>query len=182
METGGLTFRRAAVPDAAALADLINSAYRGETSRKGWTTEADLLDGLRTTAQEIRQLIEGRDSFFLLCQRGAVLAGSVQVEKQGEQAYIGMFVVRPDMQGAGIGKRLLEEAETQARREWGVSSFIMIVITLRQELIAFYERRGYRRTGELSEFPVNPALWTPRVSGLEMEKMEKRCNPDGAHI
>ena len=89
------------------------------------------------------------------------------------QAYIGMFVVRPDIQGAGIGKRLLNEAETLAVKEWGANSFIMIVITSRHELIAFYERRGYRRTGEFSEFPVNPALWTPKVGGLKMERMEK---------
>jgi GNAT superfamily N-acetyltransferase len=179
---GTLTFRHAAVQDADAISDLINSAYRGESSRLGWTTEADLLDGLRTTGQEIRQIITADGSFLLLCYRDTVLAGSVHLEKQGEQAYLGMFVVRPEMQGAGIGKCLLEEAETLARREWGVSSFIMIVITLRHELIAFYERRGYRRTGELSEFPLNPALWMPKVNGLKMERLEKRCSPDGVYI
>jgi GNAT superfamily N-acetyltransferase len=84
-----------------------------------------------------------------------------------------MFVVRPDIQGAGIGKQLLEEAETLARKSWEVNSYVMVVITFRHELIAFYERRGYRRTGQLSEFPVNPALWIPKVSGLKMELMEK---------
>jgi ribosomal protein S18 acetylase RimI-like enzyme len=178
MEMGKPSFRRATVEDAQAIADLINSAYRGETSRQGWTTEADLLDGLRTTPQEIRQLITGQDSFLLLCHRDAMLIGSVHVEKQGEQAYIGMFVVRPDIQGAGIGKHLLKEAETLARNSWEVNSYVMVVITSRHELIAFYERRGYRRTGELSEFPENPALWTPKVSGLKMEKMEKCRSPD----
>jgi ribosomal protein S18 acetylase RimI-like enzyme len=175
-----LSFRRATLNDAQAIKDLVNSAYRGETSRQGWTTEADLLDGLRTTPQEIEQLITAQDSFLLLCHRDAMLAGSVHVEKQGEQAYIGMFVVRPDIQGAGIGKQLLQGAENAARKEWGVSSFIMIVITSRRELIAFYERRGYKRTGELSEFPVNPALWTPKVSGLKMERLEKLPGKDGA--
>jgi ribosomal protein S18 acetylase RimI-like enzyme len=169
-----LSFRRATVEDAQAITELVNSAYRGETSRQGWTTEADLLDGMRTTPQEIQQLITAHDSFLLLCHRDAVLAGSVLVEKQGKQAYIGMFVVRPDIQGEGIGKHLLKEAETLARKDWDVNSFIMIVITSRHELIAFYERRGYRRTGEFSEFPVNPALWTPKVSGLKMERLEKR--------
>jgi len=168
-----LSFRRATVEDTQAIADLVNCAYRGETSRQGWTTEADLLDGLRTTPQEITQLIAAQDSFLLLCHQDAMLVGSVHVEKQGVQAYIGMFVVRPDIQGAGIGKRLLNEAETLAVKEWGANSFIMIVITSRHELIAFYERRGYRRTGEFSEFPVNPALWTPKVGGLKMERMEK---------
>ncbi len=169
-----LSFLRATPADAQAITDLVNSAYRGETSRQGWTTEADLIDGLRTTPQEILQLISAPDSMLLLCHQGAMLAGSVHIEKQGEQAYIGMFVVRPDSQGAGIGKHLLKEAEALAGKEWGAHSFIMIVITSRHELIAFYERRGYRRTGELSEFPVNPALWTPKVDGLKMERMEKR--------
>jgi ribosomal protein S18 acetylase RimI-like enzyme len=169
-----LSFRRATVEDAQAISDLVNSAYRGETSRQGWTTEADLLEGLRTTPQEIQQLITAQDSFLLLCHQGAVLAGSVHVKKQDKQAYIGMFVVRPDIQGGGIGKHLLKKAETLARKDWDVNSYIMIVITSRHELIAFYERRGYRRTGELSEFPVNPALWTPKVRGLKMERLEKR--------
>jgi len=168
-----LSFRRATIQDAQAITDLVNSAYRGETSKQGWTTEADLLDGLRTTPQEIRQLITGQDSILLLCYRDAMLAGSVHIQKQGNQAYIGMFVVRPDMQGAGIGKQLLEEAETLARKAWEVNSYVMLVIIFRHELIAFYERRGYRRTGQLSEFPVNPALWMPKVSGLKMELMEK---------
>ena len=168
-----LSFRRATIQDAQAITDLVNSAYRGETSKQGWTTEADLLDGLRTTPQEIRQLITGQDSILLLCYRDAMLAGSVHIQKQGNQAYIGMFVVRPDMQGAGIGKQLLEEAETLARKAWEVNSYVMLVIIFRHELIAFYERRGYRRTGQLSEFPVNPALWIPKVRGLKMELMEK---------
>ena len=168
-----LLFRRATAEDAQAITDLVNSAYRGETSRQGWTTEADLVDGLRTTPQEITQLITAPDSFLLLCHQGSMLAGSVHVEKRGRQAYIGMFVVKPDIQGAGIGKRLLNEAEELAEDGWGVNSFIMIVITVRRELIEFYERRGYRLTGELSEFPVNPALWIPKISGLKMEKMEK---------
>ena len=169
-----LSFRRATLQDAQAITDLVNSAYRGETSKQGWTTEADLLDGLRTTPQEIRQLVTGPDSFLLLCHRDAMLVGSVHIEKQGNRAYIGMFVVRPDIQGAGIGKYLLQEAEALASKSWAVDSYVMVVITSRHELISFYERRGYRRTGELSEFPVNPALWTPKVDGLKMERMEKR--------
>jgi ribosomal protein S18 acetylase RimI-like enzyme len=174
MQLSKLSFRRATAEDAQAVSDLVNSAYRGESSRQGWTTEADLLDGLRTTSLEIQQLVSTRDSFILLCHRDATLVGSVHVKQQGKQAYIGMFVVRPDIQGAGIGKRLLQEAENLAAQVWGVHAYVMIVITARHELIAYYERRGYRRTGEFCEFPVNPLLWTPKVSGLKMEKLEKR--------
>jgi ribosomal protein S18 acetylase RimI-like enzyme len=169
-----LSFRRATSEDAQAITDLVNSAYRGETSKQGWTTEADLLDGLRTTPLEIKQIISAQDSFFLLCHRDAMLVGSVHIKKQGNQAYIGMFVVRPDIQGVGIGKRLLQKGETLAWDSWEVNSYAMIVITSRHELIAFYERRGYRRTGEFCEFPVNPELWTPKVGGLKMERLEKR--------
>jgi GNAT superfamily N-acetyltransferase len=95
------------------------------------------------------------------------------VEKEGERAHIGMFVIKPELQARGIGKRLLEEAEKSARREWNVSGYIMLVITFRSELTAFYERRGYRRTGVMQKFPVNPELWTPKVDGLQLEILEK---------
>lgn len=84
-----------------------------------------------------------------------------------------MFVVNPVMQANGIGKRLLTEAETLAQRMWGVEQFQMHVITIRHELIAFYERRGYMRTGILSEFPVNPEVWQPKLAGLQLETLEK---------
>lgn len=168
-----LSFRKATQQDISAVVALVNSAFRGESSRQGWTTEADLLDGVRTTEHDIRQRILGGDSYLLLCHAGKQLAGSVHVERQGEHAHIGMFVVKPDLQGRGIGKRLLDEAETLARRDWVVSAYVMLVITFRSELTAFYERRGYRRTGVMQAFPVNPELWTPRVDGLQMEVLEK---------
>lgn len=168
-----LQFRRANAQDAAQLVDLVNSAYRGETSRQGWTTEADLLDGLRTTAGEIEQLVSSDNSFFLLCFDAAQLIGSAHIERQNDEAHIGMFVVRPDRQGDGIGKRLLESAEQEVLRTWPLRVFVMRVITLRQELIAFYERRGYKRTGKFEQFPVNPEVWTPKVAGLQLDILEK---------
>jgi ribosomal protein S18 acetylase RimI-like enzyme len=167
------SFRKATEQDVASIVALVNSAFRGESSRLGWTTEADLLDGVRTTGHDIRQRILGNDSYLLLCYAGEQLAGSVHVEKQGEHAHIGMFVIRPGLQGRGIGKRLLHEAETSAQRDWAVSAYVMLVITFRSELTAFYVRRGYRRTGVMQEFPVNPELWTPKVDGLLLEVLEK---------
>jgi ribosomal protein S18 acetylase RimI-like enzyme len=169
-----LSFRKATEQDIILVVALVNSAFRGESSRQGWTTEADLLDGVRTTEQDIRQRIQREDSFLLLCHAGTQLAGSVHVEKQGERAHIGMFVIRPDLQGRGIGKQLLEEAERLALRDWAVSAYVMLVINFRNELTAFYERRGYRRTGVTQEFPVNPELWTPKVAGLLLEELEKK--------
>jgi len=168
-----LTFRNAIRVDAERIAALVNSAYRGEQSRSGWTTEADLLDGRRTDAREVRRLIAQRNSIILLCQDGKKIVGSVHIEKTSDHASLGMFVVEPTRQGRGIGKRLLACAEQVAQREWQVDKIVMYVITLRHELIAFYARRGYRRTGVLHEFPVNPKMWQPKVSGLTFEALEK---------
>lgn len=169
-----LHFRIAAVDDAALIAELVNLAYRGEDSRQGWTTEADLLDGRRTTAGEVRQLIEADESRLLLCLREAELLGSIHLEREGDDVHIGMFVIRPALQGNGLGKRLLQAAEAAAQQMWQVKNAVMHVITCRHELIAFYLRRGYARTGVLRDFPENPSLWTPKVTGLQLEVLEKR--------
>ncbi|WP_020484100.1 GNAT family N-acetyltransferase [Methylomonas sp. MK1] len=168
-----LTFSRAEPVDAEQLAALINSAYRGESSRQGWTTEADLLDGRRTDATDILDLISREESMILLCRRQAGLLGSVHLQKIDQQVQIGMLAVAPAMQGLGIGKRLLAAAEAEAKQAWLVKHFVMAVIPCRTELMAFYERRGYQRTGTIKAFPVNPALWQPKVVGLSLELLEK---------
>jgi GNAT superfamily N-acetyltransferase len=166
-------FRKAIMSDVDAIVQLVNSAYRGESSRAGWTTEADLLDGLRTSANEIQQLIASDGAIILLCLDETVLMGSICIEKAQDTAHIGMFVVNPSSQGQGIGKQLLAAAENLAQQTWAVQTYHMHVITLRYELIAFYERRGYQRTGILTEFPVNDAVWQPKRAGLQLETLEK---------
>lgn len=166
-------FRQAVSVDAETIAQLVNSGYRGVASRAGWTTEADLLDGSRTNADEVKRLIESEHAIILLCLHGEVLVGTVCLEKKQDAAHIGMFVVSPVLQGQGIGKQLLIAAENLAQQTWSVDKLRMQVITLRQELIAFYERRGYRRTGIVSAFPVNPAVWQPKLAGLQLELIEK---------
>jgi len=168
-----LFFRCAIISESAAIASLVNAAYRGESSRQGWTNEADLLDGLRTTAADVQHLIESEHSVILLCMRGDDLIASVCLEKKADAAYVGMFVVNPAMQKLGIGKQLLTYAENFAEQHWSVSKFCMHVITLRHELIAFYERRGYQRTGIVKEFPANPEMWQPKINGLQFELLEK---------
>lgn len=148
-----LTFRDAVEADAPALVELIHSAYRGESSRGGWTTEADLLGGGRTDAADVRKVISTAGSRLLIVEQHGELIACCQLEHRGEAAYFGMFAVRPGSQGGGLGRRVLAEAERSARETWGVSSMHMTVISVRDELIAWYERRGYRRTGELSPFP-----------------------------
>lgn len=159
--------------DAGQIAMLVNSAYRGEVSKQGWTTEADLLAGLRTDPEEILRLMSSDDSMFLLSKAGAELVGSVHLQKQAGQVYLGMLAVSPPLQGRDIGKQLLEAAEQAAQETWNVNKSVMTVISCRNELIAFYERRGYRRTGVSKSFPVNPELWTAKVADLRLEILEK---------
>ncbi|TXT21830.1 MAG: GCN5-related N-acetyltransferase [Gallionellaceae bacterium] len=176
---GNLTFRRAVAADVEGIVALVNSAYRGESSRAGWTTEADLLDGQRTDTEEISRLLGAGDSVILLCLLGGEIAGSVHLEKAGATtAYMGMLVIRPMLQGRGIGKWLMETAERFARTGWGASRMQMQVISLRHELIAYYRRRGYRPTGGIRPFPAtDPKFGLPRVGGLMFEVLEKPLLP-----
>ena len=168
-----VTFRRATVEDAAAIAALVNSAYRGESSKQGWTTEADLLDGTRAVENEIQGLVSTDDTMTVLCVDGNEIVGSVNIEKQGEFCYLSMLAVRPGKQGSGIGRQLMQEAERRAREAWASKKMTMTVITKRPELIAYYERCGYRRTGELKPFLFDDVHAIPRVDGIELEILEK---------
>ncbi|BCM23941.1 GNAT family N-acetyltransferase [Methyloradius palustris] len=168
------TFRWAVSEEAIAVSNMINDSYRGEQSKLGWTTEAHLLDGLRTTPQEILDLINRVDSIILLCHCESELVGSVHLEKHADTAYLGMFVVRPTLQAQGIGKQLLQAAESEAKVQWGATKSAISVISARDELLQFYERRGYIRTGELNNFPVNPAMWQPKIQNLQLALLEKQ--------
>jgi ribosomal protein S18 acetylase RimI-like enzyme len=153
-----LGFRFAEERDVPALVDLIESAYRGETSRMGWTTEADLLGGQRTDADAVRAVLRKPGSAMLVAEADGRLAGCCQLEQrpQGE-AYFGMFSVPPGRQGQGWGGEILAEAERLARDDWGARTMVMTVLAQRGDLIAWYERRGYRRTGESRPFPYGDA-------------------------
>ncbi|WP_335935563.1 GNAT family N-acetyltransferase [Streptomyces sp. PTD5-9] len=152
-ESGRLTFRDAADADVPALVALVESAYRGDSSRAGWTTEADLLQGQRTDPDGVRRIVEDAGSRVLAVERDGELVACCQLERRGDAAYFGMFAVRPDLQGAGLGKVVIAEAERAVRQDWEASEMHMTVISVREELIAWYERRGYRRTGRMSPFP-----------------------------
>lgn len=133
----------------------------------------DILDGLRTSADEVERLIASKNTIILLCINNGELLGSICLERSLTIVHIGMFVVNPALQAKGIGKNLLAEAENLALQTWMVDKFQMHVIKLRQELIAFYERRGYLQTGIVKEFPVNPDVWQPKLDGLQLETLEK---------
>ncbi|MBC3916695.1 GNAT family N-acetyltransferase [Undibacterium sp. CY18W] len=171
--TSAISFRPAVDADAETIADLVNSAYRGDSSRQGWTTEADLLQGSRILAPEVRKLIATPDSVILLCLQGDDIIGCVNLEKTEGAAYLGMFVVRPVLQGKGIGKHFMQTAERHAQVSWGIDKIWMTVISVRKELIAYYERRGYVRTGRFKPFPSNNGKEQMLVENLQFEEMEK---------
>jgi ribosomal protein S18 acetylase RimI-like enzyme len=168
-----MQIQQAKLKHAELLVELINTTYRGESSRLGWTTEADLLDGLRTDLTDITRLLTASESMILIAQQDQQLIGSVHLQRNGDYAQLGMLSVKPILQNQGIGKQLISVAEAIAQQQWGVKFMRMAVIPCREQLIAYYQRRGYVRTGETISFPVNPALWTPKVSGLCLEWLEK---------
>lgn len=168
------SFRSAAAADVPAIVALVESAYRGESGLRGWTTESHLLDGQRTDAADVGALIARQHSRVLLAERDGQLKASCHVERQGVVAYFGMFAVDPGEQGSGLGKRMLAEAERMARDEWHCPAMRMSVIVQRDELIAWYERRGYRRTGEYQPFPYGDERFgIPRRDDLRFEVLLK---------
>ena len=169
-----MRYRTASADDVRAIVALVQSAYRGEASRAGWTTEADLLDGQRTDADAVAALIHAPASRILLCEQDGALLASAHLEQQAAACHFGMFAVRPDRQGGGLGQAMLAEAERMAHDEWGCREMQMTVITLRTELIAWYERRGYRRTGVFKAFPYGDARFgMPKRADLRFEVLHK---------
>jgi len=168
------SFRPAQVADAPAIVALVESAYRGDSGRLGWTTESDLLDGRRTDVDGVAALLDQDGSVVLLAERDGELLACCHVERQGEVGYFGMFAVNPLLQNGGIGKALLAEAERHAREHWQCLAMRMTVIEQRAELIAWYERRGYQRTGEFRPFPYGDERFgIPRRDDLRFEWLVK---------
>ena len=152
---------------------LVNSAYRGEYSRKGWTTEADLLDGIRTDEQALRDIMNEPWSFILKYVVEGEIVGCVHLRKDDEQLYLGMLTVSPDLQAKGIGKQLLLAAEDEARKR-NCEAVYMTVISVRQELIAWYVRHGYTDSGIRKPFPQNdPRHGIPKMP-LEFVVLRKK--------
>lgn len=173
-----LAVRSATTADVAALVALVNSAYRGASSRAGWTTEADLLGGQRVDADGLRTLIErgpvDGGAVILVHDDVDGLAACVELEPLGTQCYLGMLTIRPTAQAGGLGRRLLAAAERFAAERFGTREMQMTVIVQRSELLAWYERRGYRRTGERRPFPYGDARFgLPKRPDLEFEVLRK---------
>lgn len=162
----------ATLQDVPELNILVNSAYRGESSKKGWTTEEHLLGGIRTDEGDLSELLKKENVTILKYTESGKIIGSVYLEKQADKLYLGMLTVSPELQGGGIGKKLMEAAENLAK-ENNISKVSMTVISVRKELIEYYERRGFKNTGETKPFPMNdPKFGLPKqqLAFIVMEK------------
>ncbi|MCX5137303.1 MULTISPECIES: GNAT family N-acetyltransferase [unclassified Streptomyces] len=169
-----LTFRDATDGDVDVLVALIESAYRGDSSRAGWTTEADILEGQRIDPEGVLGVIKSPDSRLLTVERDGTVVACCQLQHRGDHAYFGMFAVSPALQGGGLGKVIIAEAERTAREDWGVTEMHMTVISVREDLIAWYERRGYRRTGRMTPFPYGDERFgVPKRDDLRFELLVK---------
>ncbi|MEY2943401.1 MAG: hypothetical protein RLY97_1415 [Pseudomonadota bacterium] len=152
---------------AAALKTLIESAYRGDCARAGWSHEADLLSDERITMGELGAMLTAPHQRILIATDNAKIQGCVAITKLAPtRAYLGLLCTAPDLQNNGLGRQLLAAAETAARTEFSAAMIEMTVISLRSELIAYYQRRGYTLTDETRPFPV------PNT-GLTMVVLEK---------
>ncbi|QJB69611.1 GNAT family N-acetyltransferase [Parasphingorhabdus halotolerans] len=162
--------------DIRALHLLVESAYRGDSAKKGWTHEADLLGGQRTDLASLKTILDDPGQAMLTARDyGDGLIGCVQLErKSSDTAYLGMLTVHPDIQAKGLGKELLAASEEFVASQWQVGAIEMTVIKQRLELIAYYERRGYAMTGEKRPFPLDdPKYGMPKTRELEFLVLRK---------
>jgi GNAT superfamily N-acetyltransferase len=171
-----LSFAIATDDDVPAVVALVESAYRGDASRAGWTTEADLLDGQRTDPDSVRAIVASTTGYLLLaCDGAGELVACCQLEQRPDGVgYFGMFAVRPGEQGSGLGRVVLAEAERRAREEWRARTMEMTVIGQRRDLIAWYVRRGYAETDQTRPFPHgDPRFGLPRRDDLYFVVLRK---------
>ncbi|MGA8113264.1 MAG: GNAT family N-acetyltransferase [Actinocatenispora sp.] len=168
-----LTVRPATPADADSILDLVHAAYRGGPGEVGWTTESHLLDGLRADPEMLQDMIDKPDSQILLFLAAADLLACCQLAYAQGTGYFGLFAVRPRQQGGGIGSAVLAEAERLAA-ENGCRRMRMTVLSVRDDLISYYERRGYARTGDTEPFPYgNERFGTPKRTDLRFAELLK---------
>lgn len=171
-----MIFRHATINDISVLTSLLNRSYRGESSRAGWTSEADLLSGKRIDEAGLIQLFNNPDSLILIAQTNEGITATIHAHRELDTVHFGLFAVEPTLQGNGIGKALLAYAESEVYNQWKITTAIMEVITQRTELIEYYGRRGYERTGEVISFPKSD-LWDSQVDSLKLAILSKKLIP-----
>lgn len=185
MSSPDVFLRQATNDDVQSLLSLLNQWYRDDV---GWTNEAHLIGGIRTTAAEIESVIANKRHYLFVfpevkdgAERGNIL-GCIAVEVKAEQdtAYIGMFAVHPILQGKGVGNQILQAAETFAGRHLKAGDnpaktrLTMSILSHRPELLSYYQRRGYALTGKSLPFPEDSNNGEPKRTGLELLELEKQ--------
>ena len=160
----------AALDQSAQIRDLINLAYRGTV---GWTRETEIVAGDRATLAEIESAISNSDSEILIYEADAAVRACICLKKVDNEVHIGLFAVHPSHQGHGLGKVVLSLAEDYALTVMQVHTCVMSVVSQRPELIAYYERRGYVRSGMIEAYPLHLEVGKPKVSGLTVECLRK---------
>ncbi|WP_433701634.1 GNAT family N-acetyltransferase [Nocardiopsis sp. CA-288880] len=168
------TYRHAGPADVPALVELVNACYRGDPSAGGWTTEAHLLDGQRVDDEGMAELLGRTNTIVLVAEADGLLVACCELQRGVNGAYFGMFSVRPAIQGGGLGRQVLAEAERTAVTEWGCRLMRMKVLKQRPELIAWYERRGYTGTGKTEPFPYGDETFgLPRRADLAFVELTR---------
>lgn len=173
MSTSNLKFRNAAPTDIENLVTFINSAYRGKSSKAGWTTEADLLDGNRCDAQMLEEIVNDETQVLRLLFDHDTLVGLVNLRNKVSYTYLGLLTISPLLQNQGLARCTLQEAERFSKEEWQTHEIRMTVIHSRSELISYYERKGYKKTGHRVEFPKDIRFGVPKVDDLHMLELIK---------
>lgn len=173
-------FRKATAEDSEAIARLVNQSYRPESSAAGWTHESDLVAGERVSIGQVEAAVSDPNVAVLLGLKDREIVTCVQVEKNGTSCHIGMLAVHPPLQGAGIGKEMLTLAEHYGREIFEAKRLVMSVLSARRQLIAFYLRRGYRKTGVIRGYPRTAGVGRPKRPGLVIEQLEKTLPDPGA--
>lgn len=157
----------------------MQSAYRGDSAKQGWTHEADLLGGQRIDLEGLHAAVTDQTHAVLVALADGTLVACVEITNRGNAiAYLGMLSVDPTLQAQGLGRQLINAAEQHAQKQWGTRVMEMTVIVQRVELIAYYERRGYRNTGKTAPFPMDdPRFGIPFRRDLEFVVLEKVLTP-----
>jgi len=168
-----LKFHFATQTDIAAVVALVNRAYRGHDSVLGWTHEAHLLEGERLNSDQLGAQLKNVDASMLLAKKDNVLSGCMMLSHSAEKTYLGTFAVSPEMQGKGVGRAMLQHAEVIAGQQWGAQRLEMVVISQRQDLIAYYQRRGYFLSGDETDFPLDLDVGIPKEERLTLTTLVK---------
>ena len=165
-------FRLANITDIPQILDLVNISYRSKTVR-GWTSESEIIDGLRLNESHATTLILKEDSFLILALEQNELIGCVHIEYNVNLAYLGLLTIHPNFQNKGLGKILLTHAENFCANYNNITHIEMSVLSLRKELLNFYQRRGYLLTNKIENYPLHANVGVPKDSNIKVLYLKK---------